>query len=335
MRDIGPKIGLLLTRFIVPGWVFAGALFKLTEASPGNLPPKTILTLGYQAGINLHVLLATLVGVEFLAVAIMLMVARLARPVAIFMLSVFCLVLIGEMVQGNVTSCGCLGKVAMPPWLMLAVDGTLFLGVLAFDPASLYRASAPRWPVVAALIAAAGGFYWSFVSILPAFREPATGEPQATLNTNGGPTGSGGNAGTGAPEVPPYWLFSDVEEWVGEPWRDVKLFSFVAPAPTGLDGPGTRYVAFYNRTCDHCEEMFIEDLTDPALARMVTAVEVPDGRDRMTSPSAWIMPVTEVEHRQLPLGCEWIITTPLVITVTDGVVTCAEEGDHRKCMGME
>ncbi len=333
MRAMGPKIGLLLTRFIVPGWVLTGALFKLTEATPKNLPPKTILAFAGRAGIDLYVMLATLVGIEFLAVAIMLMVARLARPVAIFMLSIFCLVLIAEMVQGNVKSCGCLGNVEMPPWLMLAVDGSLLLAVLAFDPSSLYRASEPRWPVVAAILAAAGGFYWSFTSILPAFRDrPAEAHPR--------PIGEGGaGANPGAPagqEQSSYWFARDVAPWVGKPWREVDLLTFVSPPPSGLDAsPGTRYVVFYSRTCDHCEEMFNEDLTDPALARMVTAVEIPDSPVLMTSRNAWIMPVTGVEHRQLPLGREWIMTSPLTIAVTDGVVTCAEEGGHRKCMGLE
>ncbi len=104
-----------MSRVIVPGWVLTGAVFKLVEASPLTLPPKTILLLADRAGIDLYILLAVLVGLEIMAVAAMFMVPRYARPVGILMLSVFCLVLIGEMVQGNITSCGCFGAKSPPP----------------------------------------------------------------------------------------------------------------------------------------------------------------------------------------------------------------------------
>lgn len=327
MSSLGPAIGLLLSRLIVPAWVLSGAIFKLLEATPKNLPPKTILALGDKLGLNLFLLLATLIGVEFLAAAVMFLCARLARPVAIFMLSVFCLVLIGEIVQGNGTSCGCLGKITMPPWLMLAIDGSMLLGVMAFDPSPIYPAVTRRWPVGVAFLVGIAGAVWSFVTILPAANasEPIVDAPHVNTADNANP----------APKpVPPYWLSSKLESWVGMPWRQVPLFQFMSTWPRDLD-KGIHYVVFYNRTCDHCQDMFEMDLTDPSLGRMVTAVEVPDGRDLMTSPSAWFMPQTECEMLALPLRCEWIITTPLTLRIEDGVVTCAEEGDHKKCMGLE
>jgi hypothetical protein len=35
------------------------------------------------------------------------------------------------------------------------------------------------------------------------------------------------------------------------------------------------------------------------------------------------------------MGCNWIVQTPLVITVENGKVTCANEGDHKPCMGLQ
>jgi hypothetical protein len=123
-------------------------------------------------------------------------------------------------------------------------------------------------------------------------------------------------------------------DWVGKPWTEVELLNFMETKPSGLDS-GKRYVVFYNRTCDHCEEMFIYDLMDPQLAAMVTAVEVPDSETVMTSPNAWVMPMNDCELLALPLGCNWIMTTPIALRIVDGVVECAVEGSHRECLELE
>ena len=129
------KLGQILSRVVVPGWVLTGALFKLYESSPKLLPKETILKVANDLGIDLNVLLAVLIGLEFFAVAVMLCLARLARPMAIFLLSVFCLILLGEMALGNLTNCGCLGANSPPPWVILLIDGGLLFGVL---PLAIY-----------------------------------------------------------------------------------------------------------------------------------------------------------------------------------------------------
>ncbi len=330
----GARVGQILSRVVVPAWVLTGALFKLTEATPKLLPPKTILPLADKAGIDLYLLLAIVIGLEFLAVAVMLCISRLARPMAIFILSVFCLILIGEMVQGNVVSCGCLGTIKVAPWVMLAIDGALLLGVLAFDPSPLIPASPPKWPVGLALLLAIGGFVLSVREIMPQGKPVEVGGTQPTTPDGPPPIGDPTINPSPAP-LPAYWFTGDLDTWPGKSWREIDLFSFMPKWPTGMD-TGTRYVVFYSRTCDHCEEMFVKDLFDPQLASLVTAVEVPDSKNGpVTSPNAWPMPQTDVEHLQLPVGCEWIITTPLTFRIVDGVVKCVIEGGHRKCMELE
>ena len=330
------KVGVILSRVVVPGWVLAGAVFKLVEASPRTLPRETILNVADSLGLDLYVLLATLIAIELVAVALMLTLAWLARPVAIFMLSVFCLVLIGEMMQGNVTSCGCLGAYSPPPWIMLAIDGTLLLGVLVFDPATLALAAPTRTPAVMAVLLSLVGIVTSYGIVIPAGRPldaepPPAGAEGGTSVQPAAPTDPTVNPTPAA--VPGYWFAADVESWVGKPWRKIELFFHMKRWPRDLDR-GKRYVTFYSRTCDHCEEMFYADLVDPALGSMVTAVEVPDSKTRLTSPDAWPLPETECELLALPLGCDWILTSPLTLTIEDGTVTCATEGDHRECMGL-
>ncbi len=321
------KLGQILSRVLVPGWVLTGALFKLYESSPKLLPKETILKVANDLGIDLNGLLAVLIGLEFFAVAVMLCLAKLARPMAIFLLSVFCLILLGEMALGNLTSCGCLGANSPPPWLMLLIDGGLLFGVIAFNPSPLIPVRTARWPLIPAAVVTVGGFVLSFLTVLPASRAipvpiPAPGAGPVPVGVVTPAT------------LPPYWFSSDVTVWVGKPWTEVDLFSYMDPKPSGLDS-GKRYVVFYNRTCDHCEDMFRKDLVDPQLAAMVTAVEVPDSKERLTSPNAWVMPMNDAELLSLPLGCDWIMTTPVALRIVDGIVECATEGDHRECMELE
>ncbi len=319
------KLGQILSRIMVPAWVLVGALFKLYENTPGLLPKETILKVANDLGFNLNLLLAVLIGLEFFAVGVMLCVGKLARPMAIFMLSVFCLILLGEMALGNLSSCGCLGANSPPPWVMLLIDGALLFGVVVFNPSPLIPAQPARWPLVPAAVITVGGFVMSFVVVMGAAR-PVPPPPAPPIPVPGG--------ATAVVPVKPYWFSSDVTVWVGKPWTEVDLFSYMATKPSGLDS-GTRYVVFYNRTCDHCEDMFRDDLTDPQLAAMVTAIEVPASKTQLTSPNAWVMPMNDCELLALPVGCDWIITSPLTLRIVDGIVECATEGDHRECMELE
>ncbi len=80
--------------------------------------------------------------------------------------------------------------------------------------------------------------------------------------------------------------------------------------------------------------MFIEDLSDPSLGRMTTAVLVPGKREAVPAGS-WDMPITECEMLELPVGCDWIVTTPVAMRVVDGIVEDVAEGEHRAVMGLE
>ena len=322
------KVGAVLCRGIVPAWVMSGAVFKLLETSPRLLPSETILRPADSLGINLYWLLATLIAAEFVAVAVMVLVARFARAMAIFVLSVFCLILIGEMVQGNIASCGCFGSNSPPPWAVLIADGGLLLGVIFFKPPAKSAVHSARWPLPATVVLILIGFAASFGVVIPAGRAP---DPvNGTLNTN--PTDPRKNPNPKA--LPGYWFASDLEAWIGRPWREIELFQFMPRWPSNMDS-GIRYVVFYRRTCDHCQEMFENDLTDPALAAQVTAIEVPEEKDLLRPDHAWFMPETDCEQMELPLGCDWIIQTPLAIRIENGIVTCAVEGDHKQCMELD
>ncbi len=322
-------IGLLLTRVIIPCWIFSGAVFKLVETSPRTLPKVTFLDFASRHQIDLYILLAVLVSLEFLAILIMVFLARYARAMAIFMLTCFCLILINE-IRGGATNCGCLGAFSPPIWMMLTIDGLLLLGTLACAPKASMAGRLPgRWPLGAAATGIVLGVVVSFGIVIPAGKvsdagiDPRAPEPQSPDPTvNPSPQALKG-----------YWYADNIAGWVGKPWHEIDLFKYMPKWPAGLE-TGTRYVVFYSRTCEHCEEMFWNDLLEPQDPPVV-AIEIPADKETLTADNAWEMPETECFLMNLPVGSDWIISSPLSMRIEDGKVACVKEGDHKECLEME
>ncbi len=147
--------------------------------------------------------------------------------------------------------------------------------------------------------------------------EPAT--PPA--DADGDSTGGGAAAVAADPwgpmpkTVDPNY-FTDFEEWVGKPLASQSLARIMTrPIPEFLSS-GRGFVMFYRADCEHChhmlEQWFTESLPGPTVA-----VEVPD-----TDPAdAMSFPSTLVERRMFPKGPNYVISTPALFAVKDGVVT--------------
>jgi hypothetical protein len=324
----------VLLRAIVPLWICAGATFKLLEGNPGLLP-KGILIDAHKLGINLDALLATLISIEYVAAIAIVFLPRLARPTAIFMLAVFCLVLLREIAAGN-TSCGCLGAKSPSPFVMLIIDGAMLAGILLLKPRRWTTAPARRWPVAAAIVLAGAAAGTSFGWLLP--MQPTAPLPPPPDPVTPGLTSGGATGGERVPEplpLPTYWFESDYQTWVGRDWTEVDLFRFMDVPPVGLTG-GKWYVVFYGRTCDHCEVMFRDILApNPDLARRVIAIEVPTEDDGAVAAGSWEVPATACRMMRLPAGVNWIITTPLALRIEYGLIVCSEEGDVTACFELE
>ncbi|GIW72772.1 MAG: hypothetical protein KatS3mg102_2314 [Planctomycetota bacterium] len=351
-RRIAQIAGTVLVRAVLPLWLLAGAGAKLADGSPRTLP-RTVLALASQLGIaneQLYGLLAALIGIEIAVAAVCALApVRLARAAAAAMLLVFSAVLVGELVRGS-TSCGCLGRASPPPALMLAIDGTLLLGVLLLGPAP---APARRGRMLAALTVAAAGFAVSFGVLLPQAADTGA-QPAAAGHDGDGerpPAGEPAGAPHAAPaqhqaqplagvpnpaprRAPAAWYAGEPARWVGLPWQEVELLQFLPRLPSGLDDP-LLHVVFYSRSCEHCERMFKLDRIC-ASGLPIAVVEIPHSRTAMRAEDAWPLAPEELagcEALALPLGTDWLIQSPLVLTLEYGIVTCAEEGDHRRCLG--
>ena len=321
------KIGMVLCRVVVPAWVLTGAIFKLLSGTPATLP-TIFQDLAKSMGVPMDPLLYTLIALELFAIGVMVLVGRFARLMAGFMLGSFCLILIGEMIN-NAASCGCFGgKIDIKPWQMLVVDGTLLLGVIflaAKRPKT--KTTGMTAPAVMGLVLLILGFGVSFGAkflLHPPKKQEVIqngGNVDPTINPH-------------PMDLPANWYFNDIGSLVGKPWRELEIFKLMPRWPSDMDGE-KRYVVFYSRTCDHCEEMFLYDLTDPALGSMVTAIQMPHTADTLMPDNAWEMPDTECELMELPLGCDWVLSPPATLRIENGIVTCGTEGDHTQCMELD
>ena len=157
--------GLVLCRVIVPLWILTGAMFKL-QASDPRLLPKGILILADKLGFDLDWTLATLIALEFFAAGVIVFIRPLARAMAIFMLAIFCAVLIREIAAGN-ADCGCLGGNSPSPWVMLGIDGAILVGTVLLRPWRFPWIDRSRWSILIAGVLTGAGATAAFVKVIP------------------------------------------------------------------------------------------------------------------------------------------------------------------------
>ena len=298
-------IGALLVRLIIPAWIFVGAFTKAQGATPKSLP-RSILDGGGVLGIeDHHLLLLVLVAIEFFFVAVMLFIPRIARLAAVTMLGTFLVVLCIEMfVYGNYESCGCLGEHSLSPVIMFTIDFALLLGVLICKPKEI---SCP-------ICSGNRGVIGAVLFILLSWGFTTNSILSAKQNTSGTNT-----------NLPASWYPEKLYTWIGQSVDDIELFSWVQ-WPEDIH-QGKQYIIFYGRSCDHCEALlymhFEFDLRAPT-----TLVAIPEAKDGFIGDSEFNNPCMECSETELPIGVDWIIGTPMVIAVEDGIIRCAIEGEE-------
>jgi hypothetical protein len=327
------RLGFALVRVIVPLWVLAGAGFKLVEGTSKNLP-RSIISVAGQININLDWLLATLIALEIIAAGIMIFVGRWARPVAVAMLSMFCLILIAEVSRGE-KSCGCFGSITIPPIAMLAIDGTLLLGCVLIGRGLLRgretTARVPRGSAIAASLWSIAGAALSFSMLASWINQPDAviennDQPIKTADSGHQPANNGATQRDRVPQPLPSYYLPDCASWVGKKWSEIDLAQYMKQWPADVES-GKRYIVFYQGTCEHCHEL-LESHFSGELSIPTTAIRIPEKRDGFELRGTHPMPCSKCEMLQLPTGCDWVITTPILVALENGVVICAKEGDE-------
>ncbi|MEE2681006.1 MAG: hypothetical protein VX641_01405 [Planctomycetota bacterium] len=332
-RSTGAIIGLIACRVVVPLWVLTGALFKLNELDWKLLPPPVRSTcewvgslIGQDPDLWLGLSMRFLIGTELMLVGLMFASTRLARPIAAATLALFIVILTIVLAQGYDSEkglasliggdCGCFGSAGPPASVMLLIDALLLGCVLFFKPGSAGRQS-PAYLIGALAVSAVIGYTLAFLA------------PERTIAN----TSQAGNTTQSGPQVdergwilPPATLkpnyYPRFEEWVGKRLQDQELAQLM-PRPIPLDlNTGENLIIFYRGDCDHCQEMFLAYFSDPQLPTPTLAVDVMD-----YAPEGLLEFYCDAcERTELPSGPSYLIQTPVVVRVRDGVVTCIADG---------
>ncbi|MAC20749.1 MAG: hypothetical protein CMJ23_13940 [Phycisphaerae bacterium] len=118
------------------------------------------------------------------------------------------------------------------------------------------------------------------------------------------------------PETVEPFYFTEFEQWVGQPIATQDLARLIQrPIPASLD-EGRAFLMFYREDCEHCHHMLEEWFTQSVPAPTI-AVAVPDADPENAIP----FPSTLVDRRSLPVGPQYVISTPALFAIKDGVVT--------------
>jgi hypothetical protein len=298
-----------IARGAIPVWLGLGAVLKMLDGSPSNLPAALVKWLG-GLGLDLRFVLEFSIAVELVVVVAMILLPGLARPIGIAMLALFMPVLVGDLLLGA-SSCGCFGAVQVPPWVTLATDG-FFLLCLVFAARGVrslrMTTTQATWRVVAVGVLA-------MLSVAVAFGLTAGGAPVPA---------DGGAAQTAAGSSGPaegYYL-PNLEAWIGSEFASLDLATWIRGLPDDLD-VGSQYLLFYRLDCEHCHELMEVYFSD-SVPLPTTAVAVPE---KHGFPTEGIQPFACGECRlaELPQGFDWFLQTPVLVQLADGIVTCASE----------
>jgi|JYMV01.1.fsa_nt_gi hypothetical protein len=304
-------LGALLVRLFIPAWILFGAYSKLQGATPKSLP-RSILDAGGIIGFQDHfLLLSILVAIEFVFIGFMLFSQKLARIAAISILSIFLVVLGIEMfVYGNYESCGCFGEKSLAPTTMFAIDFALLLGIVIFKPRKCTCAlnKGKRSAILITIFVIATWTY-TFSSIMS--KKPT----------------NIGNGNNGQTALPSSWYPQNIGSWIGQSVDDINLFSWVKEWPHNIHD-GKQYVIFYSLTCDHCEALFYAYFEFPTTPTTpTTLVAIPESTDGFNVDGAFDNPCHDCAKTELAIGPDWIIGTPMVVAIENGIVKCVIENE--------
>lgn len=299
---------ILVTRLIIPLWLGTGAVLKLMDGSPSNLPATLVKGLG-ALGMDLRFVLEFSIAVELIVVGVMLLLPGLARLAGIVMLGSFLPVLIGDVALGA-SSCGCFGAIQIPPWVTLTTD-LAFLAALIFLDRGVQALKTPRalptWRIIAVGL-------WTILSVAVAFG--------CTRSGNSADSAKGQAAAIAASGPAEGYYLPDYAAWQGRRFLDLDVAAWILGLPEDLE-LGQHYVLFYRVDCEHCHELmelfFADEIAPPA-----TAVAVPE---KAGFPAVGLQPFVCGSCRlaELPAGVDWFMQTPVLVKLTEGVVECAAE----------
>lgn len=125
------------------------------------------------------------------------------------------------------------------------------------------------------------------------------------------------------------------EEWTGVGIEQTQIPEHL-PQITELVGTEPSVVILYSPYCEVCHEIF-DTLIAPDPPANVIAIEVPAAGDPSTRdmPEKEDVVCTDCTMLNFPRGPMWLITTPVVFTTENGIITCvstSSDADPERCL---
>jgi hypothetical protein len=115
-------------------------------------------------------------------------------------------------------------------------------------------------------------------------------------------------------KLQPYYL-PQFEQWVGKRLREQPVAALITrPIPADLE-QGRWVVMFFREDCEHCHAVLDRHFS-PKVPMRTLLVTVPDADPAAALPN----PCGECTIRSLPKGPDWVIGTPVLLSLKDGVV---------------
>jgi hypothetical protein len=142
----------------------------------------------------------------------------------------------------------------------------------------------------------------------------STSPPPATAS---GDTAKAAASWPGRPEKVESYYLGEFEKWIGQRLDAQPIMQLLAAPPPATIQKGRWHVILFRSDCDHCHAL-MSTYFEGELEVPVLAVEVPD-----TDPAAALPnPCERCDMVRLLKGPSWVFTTPVLMTVQDGIVTC-------------
>jgi len=282
-------------------WILAGAVAKLYVGSPKDLPELVRRLSPFELDLTFHLVIA----VELALVSLAWLRPKLAWPLIVALFVFFDWILVSQL-RAGAESCGCFGgSIEVDPRIMLAVDSTLLLALLASRPwSTISTPNRARLSLVALGACLAVSFALPWIKLPPSTPGPA---------------------GTTATEAPRYVIL-DPAKWVNHAIYDIdELTRWVDPGKLPTDGK----VVLWRQGCEHCAAHLRllasrDDGSQPILLVQIRD-DLKDGRQVDLMPDG--AHVTRVEF---PENLQVVLQTPWELAVSGGVVTAALDEKQAK-----
>jgi hypothetical protein len=285
---------------VVGFWILSVALIKLFKGTPNDLPK---LVQDFLPGVDLGLKLRIAVAIELTTGVLALLQPRLGWILQVPMLTLFVGMLI-HMTATGVASCGCFGKLSVPPPVMLALDSVCLAAILLTRPWS----SLPRAPLrpllLAPVLAVAIGAPWLVIGrepdAVPVFEGPWH-LPE---------------------ELPRFAILNPRrQEWLGKEIRRTELGIWIDTDQYPQDATWI----LYRITCEHCAKELAELAAKDDGQTTYVLVRIPEENEEKYRQVHTLPPIAA--EALLPPITQYVGQTPWTLRLEGGVVKDIRAGE--------